>query len=94
MPVLGYAGTGYRILVSRGYRRPEADIYTFRLKDPIPAFPVPLRKGEPEPTINLQRLLNEVYQRARFDLSIDYSQPVKPSLPPEEVAWVAEIMGR
>lgn len=58
----------------------------------IPSFPVPLRPGEPEPVVNLQRLLNEVYERARFDLGIDYSQAVKPALTPEQAAWVAEIL--
>ena len=92
MPILGVTGTGYHILVSRGWQRPDADLYTFKLREPIPPFPVPLREGEPEPVINLQRLLDEVYERARFDLAIDYSQPVKPALPPEEAAWVAEIL--
>jgi hypothetical protein len=94
MPVLGDVSTDYRILVSRGYRRPEADLYSFGLQDPIPAFPVPLNRGELEPVVDLQKLLNEVYERARFDLAIDYSQPVKPALPREEEAWVAEILGR
>ncbi|MBD1905187.1 DUF4058 family protein [Funiculus sociatus GB2-A5] len=92
MLLLGAASTGYRVLVSRSYQRPEADLYTFGLKEPIPTFPVPLNQGEPEPIVDLQRLLNEVYQRARFDLAIDYSQPVKPSLSPEEKVWVAEIV--
>ena len=94
MPVLGEISKGYRILVSRGYRRPEADLYTFGLKDPIPPFPTPLNQGEPEPVVDLQKLLNEVYERARFDLAIDYSQPVKLSLSPEEKAWVTEILGK
>jgi hypothetical protein len=92
MPIVGGAETGYRILVSRGYRRPDADLYIFGLKDPIPAFPVPLREKDPEPIVDLQRLLNEVYQRARFDLAIDYSQPVKLALSPEEANWVKEII--
>jgi hypothetical protein len=92
MPIVGDAGTGYRILVSRGYCRPDADLYAFGLKDPIPAFPVPLRQEEPEPVVDLQRLLNEVYERARFDLAIDYSQSVKPPLPLEEAGWVTEIL--
>ncbi len=94
MPILGATDTDYRILVSRSYRRPDADLYTFDLKDQIPAFPVPLRKGEPEPVVDLQRLLNEVYERARFDLAIDYSQPLKPALTHEEEAWVREILER
>ena len=94
MVVLGEVGKGYRILISRGYRRPEADLYTFGLKEPIPAFPVPLNQGEPEPVIDLQKLLNEVYERARFDLAIDYSQAIKLSLSREEKIWVAKIIGR
>ena len=80
MPILGETKTGYRILVSRGYSRPEADLYTFGLKEPIPTFPVPLREGDPEPIVDLNRLLNEIYERARFDLAIDYSRSIKPSL--------------
>ncbi len=53
---------------------------------------MPLREEEPEPMVDLQRLVNEVYERARFDLAIDYSQPVKPPLSPEEAAWVTEIL--
>lgn len=63
--------------------------------------PVPLREGEPEPIVDLQRLLNEVYKRARFDLAIDYSQPLKivrrrsqPQASSEEEAWVREVLHR
>lgn len=92
MPVVGYTGTSYRILVSRGYQRPNADLYTFGLKNPIPTLPVPLHQHEPEPIVDLQKLLNEVYERARFDLAIDYSQPIKPPLSAEEANWVKEIL--
>ncbi|MFP5272783.1 DUF4058 family protein [Coleofasciculus sp.] len=33
-----------------------------------------------------------MYERARFDLAIDYSQPVKPALAPEDAIWVSEIL--
>ncbi len=92
MFILGATDTTYRILVSRSHNRPDADLYTFDLKDPIPAFPVPLRSGESEPVVDLQKLLNEVCERARFDLAIDYSQSLKPALSPEEAAWVKETL--
>ncbi|MBV9390186.1 MAG: DUF4058 family protein [Chroococcidiopsidaceae cyanobacterium CP_BM_ER_R8_30] len=92
MPIVGMINRGYHILVSRSYSRPDADLYTFALQDPIPVFPVPLGEGEPEPVVDLQRLLNEVYERARFDLAIDYSQPLKPAPPPKEETWVREIL--
>ncbi len=94
LPILGATDTDYRILVSRSDRRPDADLYSFDLPDPIPVFPVPLHPGELEPVIDLQKLLNEIYERARFDLAINYSQVLKPALPSEQEAWVKEILER
>lgn len=94
MTLLDATDSTYRILVSRGDRRPDADLYPFGLPDPIPAVPIPLRSKEPEPIVNLQRLLNETYQRARFDLAIDYTQPLKPALGQDDATWVREILER
>lgn len=63
----------YQILVSRSNVRPNIDLFEFNLPEPIPAFPIPLKTGDIEPIVDLQRLLNEMYDRARLDLSIDYS---------------------
>ena len=89
MPVFGPLTETYRILVSRGAERPKAELYSFGLREAIPAFPVPLRSSEVEPLVDLQRLLNEVYQRARFDLAIDYTTEVNPRLGGEDAAWAA-----
>ena len=64
----------YRILVSPRARRPQADLYAFDLRQPIPAFPLPLQKDDEWPLLELNRLLHEVYDRASYDLRIDYSQ--------------------
>ncbi len=45
-----------------------------------------------ESVIDLHRLLNEIYERARFDLAIDYSQVIKPALSSEREVWVREIL--
>jgi hypothetical protein len=93
LPILGDVAPGYRVMVSRSQDRPNVDLYTFTLQDRMPTIPVPLRPHEPEPTIELQQIFNEIYQRARFDLAIDYTQPIKPALSPEEQDWVAPILG-
>lgn len=92
LPILGVTKTDYCILVSRSHQRPDADLYSFNLQDTIPSFPIPLRWQEVEPLIDLQRLLNEIYERARFDLAIDYSQVLKPALPSEQETWVRKIL--
>jgi hypothetical protein len=93
IPLVDAAATSdYRVMVSRGYRRPYADLYAFSLRDPMPIFPIPLKENESEPSVNLQRSINNIYQRTRLDLEIDYSQPVRPKLSPEEMIWMKTIL--
>ena len=80
----------YRIVISRAGRRPTADVYAFTLRDPIPDFPVPLLKGDPEPRAPLNQLLHDLYDRAGYDLAIDYRQPLDLPLSAEDAAWAAE----
>lgn len=82
----------YSILVSRSVERPNAELYEFDLPDPIPAFPVPLRPEDPEPWINLQELINDIYPRARFDLTIDYSQALQPGLSEQDQNWMSRML--
>lgn len=79
----------YRLVVSRAGRRPSADVYAFTLRDPIPDFPLPLLKGDPELLVPLNQLLHDLYDRAGYDLAIDYGQPLDPPLAPEDAAWAA-----
>lgn len=92
MPVLAAIEAAYRILVSRGHRRPAADLYAFGLPEPLPTIPIPLLKGDAEPVVDLQAILNNIYTRARFDLSIDYAQPLKPSLSEAEDTWIQGVL--
>ncbi|WP_366510719.1 DUF4058 family protein [Moorena sp. SIO3F7] len=80
--------THYRILVSRGDRRPQADLYGFNLPDTIPSFPLPLKSGDTEPLVDLQLLLSNIYDQASYDLLIDYNQEPLPQLSEEDGDWV------
>ncbi|MCP2728943.1 DUF4058 family protein [Limnofasciculus baicalensis] len=78
----------YRILVSRGDCRPYADLYGFNVEDAIPSFPIPLKSGDREPLVNLQELLNNIYDQASYDLEIDYTQEPVPPLLGEDLVWL------
>ncbi|MBZ8180127.1 DUF4058 family protein [Oscillatoria salina] len=82
----------YRILVSKENRRPQADLYAFNLRETIPEFPLPLRREDSEPVINLQALINQIYDQASFDLQIDYSQPPIPKLTETERTWADDLL--
>ena len=82
----------YRILVSRGHARPWADLHYFSVRDPIPAFPLPLLPGEEEPQVALNSLLHALYDRAGYDLRIDYRGEPEPPLDEEDAPWAAALL--
>ncbi|HEY9630839.1 MAG TPA: DUF4058 family protein [Coleofasciculaceae cyanobacterium] len=73
--ILESVKSDYRILVSHSDRRPSAQLYAFSAGQEIHSFPIPLKTEEEEALLNLQSILESVYQRGRYHLAIDYSQP-------------------
>ena len=93
MPVFANGSQShYRILVSRRDCRPSADLYAFNLQDAIPAFPLPLQGGDPEPVIDLQALLSDIYDRAAYDLKLDYTVSPVPPLSSTDTAWANALL--
>ncbi|MBI3267599.1 MAG: DUF4058 family protein [Planctomycetes bacterium] len=90
MPICGTPPTSpYRLLVSRGDRRPHATLYPFGLRDSIPDVPVPLAAGDVEPVVRLGEVLHAQYEGARYYLRIDYrGEAAAPLLPEADRAWV------
>jgi Protein of unknown function (DUF4058) len=59
----------------------------------MPALPIPLDLCQSEPVLALPEVFNGVYDRAGFDLVIDYHQPVpKPAWSEADQAWVKELV--
>jgi Protein of unknown function (DUF4058) len=93
MPVIGaQVKSDYRILVSRGTQRPRAALLAFALRQPIPAFTLPLLPGDAEPEVALNRIVHDLHRRARFDLRLDYTQPPVPPLSDADRVWAQGLM--
>ncbi|HXH09069.1 MAG TPA: DUF4058 family protein [Alphaproteobacteria bacterium] len=93
MPVIGpLVKSDYRILVSRGIQRPRAALMAFTLRQPIPSFTLPLLPGDDEPEVELNRILHDLYRRARFDLRLDYTRPPVPPLPEDDAVWAQALI--
>ena len=82
----------YSILISRGHRRPKADLIPFGARDPIPPFPLPLRRGEDEPAVDLGKILRALYDRASYDLRIDDEREPVPPLTPADSDWARDLI--
>ena len=93
MTMAGAELQDYRILICRGDERPAGDLYAFGVSQPIPTVPIPLLPGDVQPMLDLQGLLEQVYQRGRYHLAIDYSKAPQVRWKDEaEVAWVQALV--
>ena len=79
----------YRILVCRGWERPNAILYPFNISQVIPKFTLPLQPGDAEPEVDLAPIINEIHRRARYAQIARYADPPPgPPLAPDAQQWV------
>jgi hypothetical protein len=84
--------SAYRILVSRGERRPNATLYLFGVRQPIPTFPLPLKPGDQEPLVDMGQILHDLYDQASYDLRLDYTGDPDPPLTSADAAWAEQLL--
>jgi hypothetical protein len=93
MPIIGNGrASDYHILVSRGDCRPNATLYAFGVRQPIPSFSLPLKPTDQEPTVDLGEILRNLYDRASYDLRLDYKGDPEPPLPSVEAIWANKLL--
>ncbi len=84
-PVAGRSD--YAVILYRPHQ-PGVLVWFIDLRDRLPVVAVPLRPPFPDAPLDLQQVLDEVYDRARYADQIDYTGPVPPPpLPPADAAW-------
>lgn len=82
----------YLAVVCDGYQRPHCDAYPITLRQRLPALPIPLLKPDPSVPLDLQDALNTAYERARYDLRINYSIPPHPPLSTDDAEWATTLI--
>jgi hypothetical protein len=81
----------YSIIVSRATQRPNVAHWPIQLRDVLPKIPIPLKDGDTDIIVDLQAILNAVYDGAQYGRYI-YQLPPDPPLAPADAAWAAEIL--
>jgi hypothetical protein len=91
MPMLDpWPDCPYVLMVAKAKKAQLCQVWPAHFQRALPTIPVPLAKPDPPIALNLQPLIESIYQRSRYARSIDYSQPLAPPLDPKEVAWLEE----
>lgn len=84
-------GYDYSALQSRGWIKGHSAVIAWPLRDRMPAIPVPLR-GEPDVPLDLQAVLDAVYDRADYGGTLKYSAPLVPHADAPTQKWIDELL--
>lgn len=83
----------YLVHVSRRGHRPQGTLWPILMTQRLPVIPIPLLADDPDVDLDLGAVLNTAYDRAAYDLEIDYSQPPRVALDEPNAAWAKSLLG-
>jgi hypothetical protein len=81
----------YYALVSRAEERPEMELWPIALRERLPVIPIPLISPDPDALLDLQVVLNQVYDDCGFGWYI-YSDTPQPPLSAEDATWAQQFV--
>ncbi len=86
MPFVDLPAESLYTMVKRPERWPHGGVWPISLRDRLPIIPVPLRVPDPDAKVDLQDIVNRVYDAAAYRDYI-YEGTPNPPLSSEDAAW-------
>lgn len=84
--------TPYCIALTRAQSQ-HTECWPLELSTVLPVLPVPLKDPDPDIALDLQTILNAIYDEAAYDLSLDYDKfPPPPPLSIVETEWLQSCL--
>lgn len=84
--------TDYLVMVHRADDQLACDIWPISVRQALPLVPIPLLPPDPDVALDMGQALRTAYERARYDLRVDYSQPPEPPLADADAAWAQALI--
>lgn len=91
LPPEGREACDYRVMICRWELRPRVGIWPIGMRDPLPTIPIPLRGEHPDAKLDLQAVVNRVYDAAGYEDYI-YQNVPQPPLSPEDAQWAEALL--
>jgi Protein of unknown function (DUF4058) len=86
-------GCDYTVQVSRAEECHEGcDLWRIRLPQPLPMIPIPLSEGDADATLDLNAAWHSIYDKAGFDLVLDYKSEPSTPFTPTQAAWTDKLL--
>ena len=82
----------YYACVFRGDRKPDVDVFAWRVRDKLPVIRIPLRAPDKDVPLNLGEAERTAYERGRYDRKLRYARPLDPPLEGEDAGWAESLL--
>jgi hypothetical protein len=82
----------YYANVFRADRKPDVDVFAWRLRDKLPVIRIPLRAPDKDIPLNLAEALRTAYDRGRYDRKLRYARPLDPPLSTDDAKWAEPLL--
>ncbi len=82
----------YYVHVSRKAKRPKGVVWPILLTQRLPVISIPLRPEDEDVPLDLQEVLNTAYDRAAYDLAINYRREPVPPLNEAQQRWAHALL--
>jgi len=82
----------YRVLIAKGPENWKGRFWPIHVRQSLPVIGIPLRDPDPDAALDLGAVLRTAYDRAAYDLSIDYAKAPDPPLNAEDAKWADELL--
>ena len=90
--VVEEAGEVVGFLVCRQSEAPYCHVWPAHFQRRLPVIPVPLAEPDPDLSLDLQPLLEDIYSLGRYGEQIDYARPLAPALEESDAVWVRDLL--
>jgi hypothetical protein len=91
MPLQNLPDCDYYALVSRVEKRPTAELWPVRLREPMPVIPIPLASSYPDARLDLQEIIHRVHDAAGYQHYVYRHEP-EPRLAREDMEWARQCL--
>lgn len=75
-----------------GNRRGQFEVWPLTVRDMLPIVRVPLLPGMPDALLDLQPIMDGVYDRSAVGHRLKYRQEPEPPLPPSDAPWADALL--
>lgn len=82
----------YNVMLTRA-KANQIELWPIRVQEKLPTIAIPLRPTDQDIPLDLQAVFAAIYDKAGYDLSLDYSQPPPPpAFDDTTQSWIDELL--